>query len=156
MAPFFAGFEFAGRPLHYGHVFDAEASGLAHSTTWEKHGVSWKYEGVVTGEELLRSNLEIYGDLRFDAMHYQIVDLTGVSRFDVSSDDMIAIAATDRAAAITNPHVRVAVVAHDDLMKRLSVVYEQENERSPWAHAVFDTEAQARAWAAGWSSESRV
>lgn len=120
---------------------------MPYSTTWERHGVIWTYWGVVSGEDILRSNQEIYGDERFDRMTFQIVDLTRVERFDVSHDDMLVMAANDRAAALTNPRVKVAVVTTSEVTRQLSLVYELENRSSSWEQRTFATVAEARAWA---------
>lgn len=119
---------------------------MPYSTEWEPRVVIWTFWGVVTGEELLRSNQEIYGDERFDALAFQIVDLTDVESFEVSRDDMMVLAATDRAASRSNGDVRIAVAAHDELIRELSRCYEEATLLSPWQHRVFDSLAEARGW----------
>jgi hypothetical protein len=126
---------------------------LPHSTDWEPKGIVWTFWGVVTGEELLSSNHEIYGDPRFDALHYQIVDLTGVEQFVVSEDDMIILAATDRAAALSNGSMRVAVAAVDGAIRELSRLYAEASGGSPWRQEMFDTVAEAREWVASNSEQ---
>jgi hypothetical protein len=120
---------------------------MPYTTAWERRGVVWRYWGTVSGEEILRSNQEIYGDARFDEMDYQIVDFTSVERFEVTEEDMVVMAANDRAAALTNPSVLVAVAARDALIKDLSALYEAETAESPWQHSVFESVEDARAWA---------
>jgi hypothetical protein len=66
---------------------------MAYTMEWEGRGVCWTFNGALTGRELLRSNLEIYGDERFDNMRYQIVDLTQIDSMNVSAEDMKKIAA---------------------------------------------------------------
>jgi len=121
---------------------------MPYSISWEARGVVWTYWGRVTGNELLVSNQEIYGDERFDLMEYQLVDLRKVDGFDVEPEEMIVVAATDRAAARSNPHVRVAVVAQDRTIKELSALYAKENATSPWVQRVFEDLGDARAWIA--------
>jgi hypothetical protein len=119
---------------------------MAYTTEWETQGVLWRYSGIVDGTELINSNLDIYGDERFDRMKYQIVDLTRVSAFNVTRDEMLKIAAYDRAASLSNPFVKVAVVAKITAIKALTVLYDAENIKSPWETRIFDTVDQARAW----------
>jgi hypothetical protein len=119
---------------------------LPHSTQWDDNGVVWKYWGIVTGDELLESNQEIYGDARFDAMKYQVVDLTAVERFDVNEDDMMVVAANDKAAARSNPNVRVAIVASDSTILQLSRIYGAATAAT-WKQRFFETTAAARSWA---------
>ncbi len=119
---------------------------MAYTTEWENKGICWKYAGVVTGKELIRSNLDIYGDARFDNMRYQIVDLTDVEGIKVSAEDMKRIAAYDEAASLSNPYVKVAVVATSESAKALSIFYDNESSESPWETMLFDTVNEARFW----------
>ena len=98
---------------------------VPYSTRWEARGVVWKFEGRVTGVELLNANHEIYGDSRFDQMAYQIVDLTEVERFDVTEEDMIVIAANDRAAALSRADVKVAIATRNEIVRQLSLATEE-------------------------------
>lgn len=119
---------------------------MPHSTTWDRNGVSWKYWGVVSGEELLESNQEIYGDPRFDEMLYQVVDLSEVERFDVDEEDMMIVAANDKAAARSNPNVRIAIVASDATILQLSRIYGAATAAT-WKQRVFESVAEAQSWA---------
>jgi len=58
-----------------------------------------------------------------------------------------AVAVVVTKAALSNPSVRVAVVATDELIRRLSTDYETQCAESPWEHKIFDTLGEARAWA---------
>ena len=120
---------------------------MSYSTTWEESGVVWTFHGKVTGDEVLQANREIYGDPRFDRLRYQIVDLTGVESFDVTEDDMAVIAAHDRAAARSKPHVRIAVAAEDEIIKDLSAFYDAVMVGAPWHQRIFDSMSEAREWA---------
>ncbi len=109
--------------------------------------MTWRYWGQVTGEELLQSNREVYGDERFRGIRYQVVDLTQVERFDVSAYDMAILAKEDLAAARANPSVRVAVAAPNELIRMLSIYYESESSDSPWEQQIFDSLSVAQLWA---------
>ncbi len=120
---------------------------MPYSTTWTPRGVSWRYWGRVTGDELLRSNREVYGDPRFSGIRYQLVDLSEVESFDVSPHDMAVLAEADHAAARINPSIRVAVAAPNEMIRILSLYYEAESSDSPWEQQIFDSLADAQAWA---------
>jgi hypothetical protein len=122
---------------------------MPYSTSWEASGVLWTFYGEVTGDEILRANREIYGDPRFHRLTYQLVDLTGVERFDVTEDDMAMIAVHDRAAARSKPHIRVAVAAADESIKDLSAFYDAVMVGSPWHQRIFDSMSEAREWLDG-------
>ena len=119
---------------------------MSYTTEWQQHGVYWRYLGCVNGAELIKSNLEIYGDERFDAMKFQIVDMTGVSEFKVTRDEILKIAAYDKAAALSNPWVKVAIITKTTSIKNLSELYEAANIESPWETRVFDSIDAALQW----------
>ena len=119
---------------------------MSYTTEWETHGVYWYYQNLVNGAELIKSNMEIYGDERFDTMKYQIVDTTAVTEFQVTRDDMLKVAAYDKAAALSNPRVKVAIVAKNTSIKTLTELYDAANTGSPWETRVFESVAEARAW----------
>jgi gamma-glutamyl-gamma-aminobutyrate hydrolase PuuD len=119
---------------------------MPYATTWEEAGVLWTFRGEVTGDEILRANQEVYRDPRFHQLTYQIVDLTGVERFDVTEDEIAMVAVHDRAAARSRPSVRVAVAATDEIIKDLSAFYDAVMVGSPWHQRIFDSEREAREW----------
>lgn len=120
---------------------------MPYTTTWEAHGVVWNYSGTLTGNELLQSNLEIFGDERFDDIRYQIVDLTAVNAMEVTGKHMRKIAHLDMAAARTNPRVRVAVVTTSEGGIDITDIYNQYTaEKSPWQTKIFSTREAAEAW----------
>lgn len=121
---------------------------MPYVTTWEESGVLWTFRGQVTGDEILRANQEIYRDPRFQRLTYQIVDLTGVERFDVTEDDMAMIAVNDRIASRSKPGVRVAIAADDEIIKDLSAFYDAVMVGSPWRQRIFDSMSEAREWLA--------
>jgi hypothetical protein len=106
----------------------------------------WKYTGLLTGDELLQSNLEIYGDPRFDGLRYQIVDMLGVEAFDVSTESMEEVTLMDLGASKTNPRLIVAVVATDLQGERLVELYETVTGGAPWETELFVSLEEARAW----------
>lgn len=120
---------------------------MPYKITWQEHGVVWHYSGVLTGNELLQSNLDIFGDERFDDIRYQIVNLAGADKIEVTEGHMRKIAYLDMAAARTNPRVKVAVVSDNDAATQLSVHYDKFcDAKSPWESRVFSSIEEAEAW----------
>lgn len=123
---------------------------MAYTTTWLPHGVIWVYSGKLTGNELLQSNLDIFGDERFDNLRFQIVDLTNVDSLEVTEKHMRKIAHLDMAAARSNPRVKVAVVTTSDEGLGITNYYDQQTaEKSPWTTKIFSTFKEAQAWVRG-------
>lgn len=121
---------------------------MPYTITWQTHGIAWTYSGVLTGNELLQSNFDIFGDERFDDIRYQIVDLTRVEKIEVSENHMRKIAHLDMAAARSNPRVKVAVVTTAPGGQFLSDTYDKYTDgKSPWEMKVFATVDDAMKWA---------
>lgn len=119
---------------------------MPYESIWEKKGIHWKYSGTLTGEELLQSNMDIYGDPRFDSLRYQIVDLLGVESFDVSAESMEEVTLMDVGASTTNPRLVVAVVATDTQGQRLEELYDTVAGGAAWEAEVFESLEEARVW----------
>ena len=119
---------------------------MPYESIWEEKGIHWKYSGTLTGDELLQSNMDIYGDPRFDSLRYQIVDLLGVESFGVSTESMEEVTLMDIGASTTNPRLVVAVVATDAQGQRLNELYDTVSGGAAWETEVFESVEEARVW----------
>ncbi|MDQ8209182.1 hypothetical protein QEH52_16770 [Coraliomargarita sp. SDUM461003] len=120
---------------------------MAYTITWQKNCITWTYSGVLTGEDLLNSNFELFGDERFDDIRFQIVDLTAVERVEATESHMRKVAHLDMAAARSNPRVKIAVVTNSQDGESLSNTYDRYIEgKSPWSTQIFATLTEAQAW----------
>lgn len=124
---------------------------MSYTITWEEAGIIWRYEGTLTGEELIQSNLDIYGDSRFDSLRYQIVDLRQVAEFQVNPQHMRKIAFLDKAAANSNPHIRVAVVCENESADKMTSQYLASVTETHWKTKNFENYDEAINWARGYS-----
>ncbi|MGB0413465.1 MAG: hypothetical protein ACPGJU_03380 [Coraliomargarita sp.] len=119
---------------------------MAYTIRWANHGLIWTYSGVLTGEELIKSNLEIYGDARFSQLYYQIVDLRMVREFKVLPEHMRRIAELDAAAYAVNRRIRVAVVTSEVTGAHMNRSYDQNSPEEHWETQVFRDYGKADEW----------
>jgi hypothetical protein len=119
---------------------------MPYTTTWTGNGVIWKYTGVLTGQEALQSNLDIYGDARFDDLRYQIADFTDVTDNQISEAYTKKIAYLDRAASQTNPNIKVAVIMKNSDFIDTADIYAELSKNSPWQVKVCHSREDADAW----------
>ncbi len=119
---------------------------MPYETIWEEKGIYWKYKGILTGEDLLQSNTSIYGDSRFDKVHYQLIDMLDVESFEVDTEAMEEVTAMDLGASQTNPNLIVAVVSTHIQAKRLVELYETTTGGAPWETEMFESVEEARVW----------
>ena len=114
----------------------------------ENRGLLFKFSGSVSRDDLSQLQRNMYSSASFDDLHYQIVDMLDMTDFSDSEEDLIEIAAIDKAAALSNPRIKLAVVATDDAIKQLLGVYQALLSDSPWETQVFSTMEEARSWIA--------
>lgn len=119
---------------------------MPYEAIWEDKGIYWKYQGILTGDDLLQSNMNIYGDSRFDNLRYQLVDMLDVESFDVETEAMEAVTAMDEAASQTNPSLIIAVVSAHIQAKQLVELYETTTGGAPWETEMFESVEEARVW----------
>ena len=122
---------------------------MPYDLSWEPLGVVFRFSGVVSDEDLTASNEEVYANPLLPTMKYQVVDFSTIEKFDVSSATVLAVAASDRIAAETNPDVKVALITSAPFPRSMSNLYSlyHESRGGSWTTEVFEREDDARAWA---------
>ena len=122
---------------------------MPYKLIWEQEGVVFRFSGVVSDEELIASNDEVYASPDFPAMKYEIVDFTVIDKLDVSAEAVRRVARMDRVASETNADVRVAIITSEMFILGMSRMYGlgHESEGGSWTTEVFESEEDARAWA---------
>ena len=121
---------------------------MPYHIEWRNRGVYWSYTGVVTGEDILQSNFDIYGDERFDNLRYQIVNLLEAEKIEVSERHMQKIACLDTAAAQTNKKVFVAIIAREAEARNLQKLYAKHARGESWPSRLFGSVKDAESWVA--------
>lgn len=119
---------------------------MAYSYEWKEWGLHFRFTGRVTGREIHQGTRGLHGDARFDDLVCVVVDFSEAESFDVTEQEIKEIAYIDRAAAKSNPNLRMAIVAHQKIIKELSNFYAKHGESSPWEIRVFDTPQEAKKW----------
>lgn len=120
---------------------------MPYTTHWTPQTITWTYTGKLTGDELIQSNMEVYGDPRFDDIRYQIVDLRAITQNLVEDSHMRTIAHLDMAAARSNPRIKIAVIANNSKGMEMSDTYiNHTGHKSPWITKTFLTIEQANEW----------
>lgn len=120
---------------------------MAHSIHWEPHGVSVKFTGTVSAEEIVRIYETISSDPRSDGLRYVLTDYLGACRStDMTLTDVKGFVALEQGASYAaTDHVWRAAVATDasicDFLK-----YFKSVRTSTDPFEIFATEEEARAW----------
>ena len=74
------------------------------------------------------------------------MDFSGTKSFEANEKDVKETAFQDMLAAKSNPDIKVAMVAPQDLMKRMFEIYAEYTEPSQWECRMFNTLEKANQW----------
>jgi hypothetical protein len=119
---------------------------MKENITWVTRGVLVTLSEQLDGDEFFQVNEKVYGDSRFDNLRYQLWDFTKVTEFNVNIEDMIKIAAHDKAAALSNSNMKIAIVATEEMAQTLLNLYQAEMFTSPWESEIFNSMDEAQQW----------
>lgn len=120
---------------------------VPYEITWEPEGIYWHFSGAVSAAEAKQSNLDVYGNPRFDDIRYQIADFLDVTSFHADDADLHEISTIDGVAAIYSRAVKVALIATDPKVIRLLEAYCQTIAGTPWQARIFHNLEEGRSWA---------
>lgn len=118
---------------------------MGYELSWESKGLVKRFFGDVTDRQFIDAVIDSESDARFDSLHYVINDFLDVQSFVFTPDDVDYVAAIDKAAAVSNPHIRIAVVTRNPEIIDLSRQY-AESPMNVYPTRIFATLAEARAW----------
>lgn len=119
---------------------------MPYINTWEETGVIKKYRGLITGSELLQSVIDIEKDARFNDIRYVLNDFLELDELILTEREVAEIAAIDKAAAITNPGIHIAIVVNGDEHRAWASMYQDMAKDSPYVIKIFDNLEDAHAW----------
>lgn len=96
-----------------------EGAIIPYKITWEPGGFYKKYNGTVSGEDLLRSLGEMVSDPRLGQLRYGIADYLQVTDLAVTDQDLAKFEALEADAARANRTIFIAVVSDDERLIEL-------------------------------------
>ena len=123
---------------------------MPYELIWEDRGVLWRFRDVVTGEELVQANLDIYSDPKFESIKYELVNFSDSVVFKASSETVRLVAEMDAEASKRNQKIVVVIVASQTVIQGLANLYRLQHEATggSWRTEYFATEEEARRWLA--------
>ena len=119
---------------------------MAYQLIWEEKGLWARCAGQLTDSELSELKYEFYGHERFSSIRYLLADFLDVDDFAVTEHAVRLIAATDRAAALKNSDIMLAILTLRVSTLEKAFLYQDATEGIPWKISFFDKIADARLW----------
>ena len=126
---------------------------MSFELNWEPRGVVKRYFGRVTGEEVFAAGIQSQGDRRFDQNCYAINDFLDCTEFVIDRKVLDEIAAVAGAAEISNPNIKIAIVATLPAVVAATMEYIGLPLQT-YPTRLFATRAEARVWIAEGSQAS--
>ena len=118
---------------------------MGYRLHWEKRGVIKEFFGLLSGGDILQSQIDVHGSAEFDRLRFVINDFLNVQEIDFGDLDIEYVAALDKAAASTNRDIKVAIVATDQSIIEAARRY-AESQLNSYPTRLFSDMISARAW----------
>ncbi len=123
---------------------------MPYEVIWEDRGVLLRFWDVITDEELVQCNLDVYSDPKFESMDYELVKFSDSVVFKPSGSSIRRVAEMDAEASLRKPTVVVAIVGSQMVLRGQANQYRIQHEVMgvQWEMSYFKTEEEARQWLA--------
>jgi hypothetical protein len=113
----------------------------------EGRGILVTWQGIVSGEDILAANEEMYAKNERRQFRYQIWDFLEAVRLDISEDQILMAAYQDKHAAASNPNQIVALVGTGSFFAGADRCYSiYAKVWSGFESQTFLTMSEAREW----------
>lgn len=112
---------------------------------FRSNGVIIWHRGIITGNDLIQSNKDIYSHKYDEGLEFQLADLTEVEKFDVSSEYMRKLAKMDLSAKKDKKQF-ACVVAPTDLLFGMARSWNIQSEKDDFENNVVRSMGEAIAW----------
>ena len=106
----------------------------------------FRFYGDVSSEETRKTLFDSQGGSDFDMIKFSIVDFSEAKSLNISEEDVKEFAAMAIGAKMTNPSIKVALVAILPEIRKILELYAKLSPRNP---KVFESLESARSWING-------
>ena len=118
---------------------------MSYEIIWQPHGVVKRFFGHVTERDMVQSVIDTESDARFDSLRFVINDFRGVTGCSAGQSEVEEIVIIDKGASLTNPDIRIAVVASLPEIVALATQY-AESPMNAYSTRIFASMEEAGAW----------
>ncbi|ATX79550.1 hypothetical protein Ga0123461_1131 [Mariprofundus aestuarium] len=119
---------------------------MPYSIIWESEGIYRIFSGMVNGEEVLESNIDLYDDVRFKSARYIINDFTEISGHAIEASHLPIFASTDEMISQLKHEFKIALIVPQDAYVGLANSLCELTKNKLFEYATFQTIDGARNW----------
>ena len=109
-------------------------------------GIEIIASGIVTGEEIIKDQEEIYNEENLQKQKYQIIDRTHCTEYQVSSEDIERISDIDNRASEVNSYIIIAVVSSTPLQYSMTRMWQAYIKEDRFVTKIFVDRKSADEW----------
>lgn len=119
---------------------------MSYTNTWESEGLYRKFEGEISGDEILESNYELHEDPNFQTIKYIINDFTEVTGHSIETAHTRAYATSDDIISNDKGKLKIALVVIQPSLLVLANSYREEMRGKLFECEIFQSIEDARKW----------
>lgn len=123
---------------------------MAYEINWVNGGVITRWLGCCNSKEIIQFLHELHGDPRFDEVRFSVHDYLKCDEIVFSQNDMDIVGSLDKVGAISNPKLRIAIIAEKPELVEMVGNYKRL-ELSPYEIKLFSNAGDAEMWFNGFS-----
>lgn len=120
---------------------------MTFNINWDKTGVYVKFRGIVSSQDLIDANNYVISNKNFESINYQIFDFNNIDQFNITQEDINIIGTMDKSQTDFKKEMKVAIVTHDDYVRKITTDYKEIMSDSSWVTKIFSDVESARKWA---------
>ena len=109
-------------------------------------GIEIIASGIITGEEIIKAQDEIYNEENLQKQKYQITDRTHCTEYQVSSEDIERISDRDNRASEVNSYIIIAVVSSTPLQYGMTRMWQAYIREDRFVTKIFADRKSADEW----------
>lgn len=119
---------------------------MPHAILWEKNGVIRKFNGTISGEEILQSNFDLQAHPKFGDLKYIINDFTSVTEHNIELGHAKAYAVSDDVISDTKYELKIAIIVIQEDLIDLARYYKSQMTNMYFDCEIFESEKNAHQW----------
>lgn len=123
--------------------------GMPYQLLWEKRGLRIHHTGLLTVEDVMSVNEQLFSSERYDMLYYQLIDLLEVDGYAITVEDIRRFGAVENAGALSLKvnKMRIAMVAKDSPeIRQLFAAYVALIKEEDLECRFFDALKPAEVW----------
>lgn len=109
-------------------------------------GIEIIASGIVTGEQIINANKEIYNEENLYKQRYQIIDRSHCSKYEVFAEEIEAIAEIDNQASEKNPNIIIALVSTTSIQYGMTEMWRAYLKNDLFVTRNFSDRESANKW----------